>query len=111
MYLKGEIMQTIIVTLNLDKMDNPDLDIRYVLPDRIDEYTEGEVTDNGYDYLDGDIMGLWLETNDAAGNVEKVIRLIESEEILGNDLSKAAQVFISEEACAELDQCRKVFPN
>ncbi len=104
-------MQTIIITLNSDKMDNPDLDIRYVLPDRIDEYTEGAVTDNGYDYLDGDIMGLWLETDDAAGNVEKVIRLIESEEILGNDLSKAAQVFISEEDCAELEQCRKVFPN
>ena len=32
-------MQTIIITLNSDKMDNPDLDIRYVLPDRIDEYT------------------------------------------------------------------------
>ena len=111
LYLKGEIMQTIIITLNSDKMDNPDLDIRYVLPDRIDEYTEGAVTDNGYDYLDGDIMGLWLETDDAAGNVEKVIRLIESEEILENDLTKAAQVFISEEDCAELEQCRKVFPN
>ena len=104
-------MQTIIITLNSDKMDNPDLDIRYVLPDRIDEYTEGAVIDNGYDYLDGDIMGLWLETDDAAGNVERVIRLIESEVILENDLTKAAQVFISEEDCAELEQCRKVFPN
>ena len=56
-------------------------------------------------------MGLWLETDDAAGNVEKVIRLIESEEILENDLSKAAQIFISEEDCAELEQCRRVFPN
>ncbi len=104
-------MQTIIITLNSDKMGNPDLDIRYVLPDRINKYTEGAVTDNGYDYLDADIMSLWLETDDAAGNVEIVIRLIESEEILENDLTKSAQVFISEEDCAELDQCRKVFPN
>ncbi len=95
-------MQTIIITLDSDKMGNPDLDIRYVLPDRIDEYTDGVVTDNGYDYLDDDIMGIWLETYDAAGNVAKVIRLIESEEILENDLTKAAQVFISEEDCAEL---------
>ena len=64
-------MQTIIITLNSDKMDNPDLDIRYVLPDRIDEYTDGAVTDNGYDYLDDDIMGIWLETDDAAGNVAR----------------------------------------
>jgi len=43
--------------------------------------------------------------------VAKVIRLIESEEILENDLTKAAQVFISEEDCAGLSQCRKVYPN
>ena len=103
-------MQTIIITLDSERMDNPDLDIRYLLPDRIDEYTEGAVTDNGYDYLDNDIMGIWMETEDAAGNVEKVIQLIESETILENDLTKAACVYISEEDCAELEQCRKVYP-
>ena len=30
-------MQTIIITLDSEKMNNPDLDIRYLLPDRIDE--------------------------------------------------------------------------
>lgn len=29
-------MQTIIITLDPEQMDNPDLDIRYLLPDRID---------------------------------------------------------------------------
>ena len=91
-------------------MDNPDLDIRYLLPDRIDEFTDGAVTDNGYDYLDNDIMGLWMETEDAAANVEKVIQLIESEEVLENDLTKATSVYISEEDCAGLEQCRKVYP-
>lgn len=103
-------MQTILITLDSEKMDNPDLDIRYLLPDRIDEYTEGAVRDNGYDYLDNDVMAIWMETEDVAGNVEKVIRLIESEEILENDLKKAAEVYISEEDCAELDQCKKVYP-
>jgi len=42
-------MQTILITLDSARMDNPDLDIRYILPDRIDEYTDGAVTDNGYD--------------------------------------------------------------
>ncbi len=64
-------MQTIIITLNSDKMDNPDLDIRYELPDRIDEYTDGAVTDNGYDYLDDDILGIWLETDPSLPCVNK----------------------------------------
>ena len=103
-------MQTIIITLDSRKMDNPDLDIRYILPDRIDEYTDGQITDNGFDYITGDIMGIWLETENASENVDKVISLIKSEEILDNDLSRAAEVFISEEECAELEQCKRVYP-
>ena len=103
-------MQTIIITLDSEKMDNPDLDIRYLLPDRVDEYTGGAVSDNGYDYLDNDVMALWLETEDAAGNVEKVIALLESEEILENNLTNAATIYISEKDCAELEQCKKVYP-
>ena len=103
-------MQTIIITLDSRKMDNPDLDIRYILPDMIDEYTDGQITDNGFDYITGDIMGIWLETENASENVDKVISLIESEEILDNDLSRAAEVFISEEECAELEQCKRIYP-
>ena len=103
-------MQTIIITLDSRKMDNPDLDIIYILPDRIDEYTDGQITDNGFDYITGDIMGIWLETENASENVDKVISLIESEEILDNDLSRAAEVFISEEECAELEQCKRIYP-
>ncbi len=47
-------------------------------------------------------MILWLETEDAAGNAEKVITLLESEAILDNDLTNSATVYISEEDCAEL---------
>lgn len=103
-------MQTIIITLDSRKMDNPDMDIRYILPDRIDEYTDGQIADNGFDYITGDIMGIWLETENASENVDKVISLIESEEILDNDLSRAAEVFVSEEECAELEQCKRVYP-
>jgi len=103
-------MQTILIVLNSEKMDNPDLDIRYLLPDRIQEYTDGQIVDNGYDYLNSDEMGIWFDTDDAAQNVEKVIELIKSEQILDNDLSRVAEIYISEEDCATLDQCRKVYP-
>ena len=102
-------MQTIIIILDPEKMDNPDLDIRYDLPDRIEEYTNGQAKDNGFDYLPDDRMAIWLDTEDYAKNVESVIELISSESILDNDLSKAAEIFVSDQDCAELDQCKKVF--
>ena len=103
-------MQTILIVLDSEKMENPDLDIRYLLPDRIDEYSNGQIVDNGYDYLNENEMGIWLDTEDAAQNVEKVIELIKSEQILDNDLSRVAEIYISEEDCAELEQCRRVYP-
>ena len=41
---------------------------------------------------------------------KKVIALLESEEILDNDLTNSATVYISEEDCAELEQCKKIYP-
>lgn len=36
-------MQTIIIVMDSRKMENPDLDIRYVLPERIEAYSDGRV--------------------------------------------------------------------
>jgi len=103
-------MQTIIIVLDSEKMTNPDLDIRYVLPDRIEEYMNQLVKDNGYDYLENDELALWLETEDAAKYADKIVALLNAETILENDLTLAADIYISEEANAELEQCRKVYP-
>lgn len=103
-------MQTIIIVLDSEKMTNPDLDIRYVLPDRIEEYTNQLVQDNGYDYLENDELALWLETEDAAKDADKIVALLNAETILENNLTLAADIYISEEANAELEQCRKVYP-
>ena len=103
-------METIGIVLDPSKMSNPDLDIRYDLPDRIQEYTDRKVIDNAYDYLPDQRLVIWLETENAANNVEDVIRLISTEKILENDLTQAAEVYISDIENAELDQCKKVFP-
>ena len=58
-------MQTIIVLLNPGKLNNPDLDLCYCVPDRIEEVSHGEIQDNGYDFIDaedgapGPLMGIW----------------------------------------------------
>ncbi|MBO5387297.1 MAG: hypothetical protein J6A59_04060 [Lachnospiraceae bacterium] len=91
-------------------MANPDLDIRYILPGRIEEYTNNSIKDNGYDYLSDTELGLWLETDDSANDVGKIIQLIKTETFLENDLSNVADIFVSEEESAEIEHCRKVYP-
>ena len=104
-------MQTIIIVLDPTKMENPDHDIRYILPERIEEITKGLVKDNGYDYLPDNSMGIWLDTDDAEKNVKAVIELLMSEKILDNNLMNSAEIYVSELDCAELDKCSRVYPN
>ena len=105
-------MQTIVISMDSRKMENPDLDIRYTLPDRIEEWSQGAVKDNGYDYTDelGCVLSVWLETEDAEGWWPKIVELLKTEQFCENDLSRSAQVLISEESGAEFEKCRQVWP-
>jgi len=105
-------VQTIIISMDSRKMENPDLDIRYTLPDYIEKWSKGAVRDNGYDYTDEQGFGLavWLETEDAEGWWPKIVELLKAEKFEDNDLSKTARVLISEEEAAEIDACRQVYP-
>lgn len=102
--------QTIIVKLDAQKMENPDLDIRYKLPDRIEEVTKERISDNGYDYLSDTVLGIWLEADNAEEGAKEVIELIKKEKFLKNDLSQTAEILISEKETAEAEECRKVYP-
>ncbi len=102
--------QTIIVKLDAQKMENPDLDIRYKLPDRIEEVTKERISDNGYDYLSDTVLGIWLETDNAEEGAKEVIELIKKEKFLKNDLSQTAEIVISEKETAEAEECRRVYP-
>lgn len=109
-------MQTIIVLLNPGKLENPDLDLRYCIPDRIEEVSNSAIQDNGYDYIDteegqpGPLMGIWLETENASENWTMISELFQNEKFKGNDLSKSAQIYISENDTDELENCTLVFP-
>ena len=103
-------MQTIIIVLDSTKMNNPDFDICYSLPDRIESFTNGRVRDNGYDYISGTEIGIWLETEDAEANVEDILEFMKYETILDNDLSKVADVYISTEESADIENSKKISP-
>ena len=109
-------MQTIILLLNPGRLTNPDMDLRYLLPDRIEEVSGSRSLDNGYDFLDaekgqpGPLMGIWLTSVDAQANWPIVLDLLRSEQFKGNDLSKSAQIYISQRDTDELENCTLVFP-
>ena len=105
-------MPAIVISMDSRKMENPDLDIRYILPDRIEKWSNGAVTDDGYEYIDedGHILGVWLETEDPEGWWPKIVELLNAERFCGNDLSRSSLVLISEESGAEIGNCRQVWP-
>lgn len=101
-------MQTIIIELNSELLDNPSLDIIYQLPAYIEEVTEDKIYDNGYDYLDEHRIALWLACDNAEEDVKTVINILKSQEFSDNDLSKTAKVYWSTEDCAEIENAEQV---
>ncbi|MDE6091730.1 MAG: hypothetical protein K2G14_01380 [Ruminococcus sp.] len=103
-------MQTIIIKLDSRKLKNPDLDIRYTLPEHIEKYTNGKITDNGYDYITNTELGIWLETENSSETFSDVIEIMKKETFHDNDLCESAEVYISTKENAELNECKKVYP-
>ena len=102
-------MQTILIVLNSEKLENPDLDIRYELPDKLERYTNNEIYDNGYDHLTDTELGIWLETQSAKENYGKVVDFFDEHMVCGNDLLGTAKIYISEKEAAPLEECTLVY--
>ena len=87
---------TVILRLDPAKLGDPDLDIRYVLPELIVERSGGRLTDEGYDYADDGGGGatpcllLFLGAADADAALPGVLEILKSERVLENDLSDVA---------------------
>ena len=109
-------MQTIVIVLNPGKLKNPDMDLCYCVPERLEEALKGAVQDNGYDFIDtepgrpGPLMGVWLRTACAAREWPRIVQVFQEELFLDNNLSDSAEIFISEEDTAGLEDCTRIFP-
>ena len=67
-------MPTVAIQLDPSRLTNPDLDIRYVLPDQLEEDSASAVSDDGYDYgRTSDRLTLFLRTADLAAAVPIVL--------------------------------------
>ena len=88
-------MATILVRLDPRKLQNPDSDIRYVLPDLIAEKSCGVIRDDGYDYV-GEVpyLLLFLKTEAIDQGMRWILDTLEHETVMGNDLLPAAVVAV-----------------
>lgn len=105
-------METIVIKLNPELLENADLDLRYIVPDRIEELSNKKIMDNGYDYLEdkSNSMGIWMKTESAEQNYPIIIDIFKKEMFFENDLSKSAEIYISKVDCDEFENCKKVYP-
>lgn len=87
-----------VIKLSPSKLRNPDLDLRYLIPGKIQELTHEETTDDGYDYLNDDenSMLIFLETKNPKEDVIKVLDIIKEEDCLGNRIYDAGIVAIDD---------------
>lgn len=86
--------------LDPEKLSNPDLDIRYLLPELLEEKSKGLIKDNGFDYLDDEVntMLIFLKTGDFEKAMFCVEETIKNVALLGNDLKQGVVVAIEKES-------------
>jgi hypothetical protein len=90
-------MQTIVLRLEPGRLVNPDLDIRYMLPDLLAERSGGVLADDGYGYVGGDsYMLMFLKTSNIEKGIACVLDVIDTCCVLDNDLRTSIVVAIEQ---------------
>ena len=94
-------MPTVTIQLNPDLLKNPDLDIRYELPEKIAASSDLLLSDDGYDYgRTTSRLTIFMFTKDLAAAVAFVLKFLEAE-IMGNHLLQQGVIVAS----ATSDHC------
>lgn len=102
-------MPTVTIRLDPAALQNPDADIRYVLPDLIAERSGGTVRADGYDYDDADVMTIFLDVDSRADATALVCAVLKTETVLGNDLESVARVGV--QATAKVSRVLNSLPH
>lgn len=90
-------MGTIAIKLNPEKLENADLDLRYLIPDRIEELTKGKVQDDGYDYSSDETNSIiiFMKSENPEEDVKCVLEILRSEKFLNNDIYEVGVIAIN----------------
>ncbi len=111
-------MPTIVIRLDPARLANPDLDLRYLLPDLAVERSGGMLGDEGYDYEEtpgapddaSPALLIFLGASDPGAGIRHVLELLEGTRLLGNDLRDGTRVGVSEQAPADATRFEIVYP-
>jgi hypothetical protein len=96
-------MKTLVLRLDPRRLDNPDLDIRYRLPDLLAERSDGVISGDGYDYAPGtDILLLYLRASDLQAALACVVDVVENVRVLNNDLRQGVVVAVERPSGSEV---------
>lgn len=102
-------MPHLILRLDPEFLQNPDLDIRYVLPDLLAARSGGVVQADGYDYVvSGEYppgarpLLLYLTATDLDAALAHVRAVIEHERVLDNDLRGGVVVAVERQGSDEV---------
>jgi hypothetical protein len=89
-------MHTIVLRLDPARLDNPDLDLRYALPDLLAARSGGVIADDGYDYAGGPppFLVLYLKAAELDPAVACVRDVVENVRVLNNDLRQGVAVAV-----------------
>ena len=100
-------MGEIAIKLNPKKLSNPDLDMRYSIPDRIEELSKGRIESIGYDYLEEDVnfIVIYLSSSSPETDVKEIIDILGKEQFCENWVLESAIIGIKTE-----NEFRVVFP-
>jgi hypothetical protein len=102
---------SIVIRLDPAKLENPDADLRYEIPDRLAQRSAGLIQDDGYDYeSSGDVMQIYLKTADLDSALLQVVAFLETEGLHGNQLARAAEVGVSESDASAATEFRLAYP-
>lgn len=106
-------MGTIAIKLNPAKLENADLDLRYLIPDRIEEVTKGKVQDNGYDYSSDDTNSIiiFMSSENPEEDVITVLEILKNEKFLDNDIYKSGIIAITNSDVEDEDGYKVIHPN
>ena len=105
-------MAEIAIRLEPRKLDNPDLDLRYLLPETLAARFPDLLESSGYDYAPNECILVFLTTASPDVAVAKVLATLETLELLGNHFRGVTVAVASSERSVRgrLDQYTVVAP-
>lgn len=102
-------MGSIMIKLNPGKLANADLDLRYVIPEKIEEVTAKKITDNGYDYLKDNSIAIFLKSANPRDDVNTVLEVLKNNVFLENNIYETAEVSVCENDNADIAEYEIVY--